>query len=128
MAISYRIDSRKGLVLTTATGVLTEDELLEHKRKLLEDPAFKPGMRELSDVRGVEKLEVTPEGVWRLAAQDSIDSSRLGEYRLAIVASTDIVFGTARMYEALTDLNIPGVMVFRDMEEARSWLGVNPVE
>jgi hypothetical protein len=59
MPITYRIDTKQGLVLTAATGVLTDDELLEHKRALAADPTFSPGMRQLSDVRGVERLAVT---------------------------------------------------------------------
>lgn len=124
MPISYSIDASRGVVLTTASGALTDPELLEHKRTLTRDQQFRPGMVELSDVRGVERLDVTAEGVRQFVAQDAQDSDRLSGYRLAIVASQDLVFGMARMYEILTEKNALRVRIFRDMDEARVWLGL----
>jgi hypothetical protein len=126
MPITYRIDTKQGLVLTAATGVLTDDELLEHKRALAADPAFSPDMRQLSDVRDVERLAVTPDGVRLMVALDRDQSDQLGDYRLAIVAGADFVFGTARMYQNMTDDRLAHVQVFRDMAEARAWLGLPP--
>jgi hypothetical protein len=125
MAITYAIDSGLGVVFTKATGVLTDDELVAHKQDLLRDPAFKPGMVELSDVRGVERLEVTPEGIRRFVAQDKASADQLRGFKLAIVASKDVVYGMARMYELRTDGDPLLVNVFRDMEEARTWLGLS---
>ncbi|NIM49054.1 MAG: hypothetical protein GTO22_07315 [Gemmatimonadales bacterium] len=124
MPISYLIDTERGLVLTTASGVLTDDDLLEHKRILAADPDFAPGMRQLSDVRGVERLAVTPEGVRQMVTLDRDQADQLGDYKLAIVTTADVVFGTARMYQSLTDEDLEHVQVFRDMAEARVWLGL----
>lgn len=126
MPITYRIDTARGLVLTTATGVLTDDELLEHKRALAADPAFAPGMRQLSDVRAVEQLAVTSEGVRLMVALDRDQADQLGDYRLAIVTGADVVFGTARMYQTMTDDQLNHVQIFRDMDDARAWLGLPP--
>lgn len=124
MPITYRIDPDQGLILTTATGVLTDDELLDHKRALAADPDFSPGMRQLSDVRGVERLDVTPQGVRLMVALDRHQADQLGAWKLAIVTTADFVFGTARMYQTMTDEELKHVQVFRDMAEARSWLGL----
>lgn len=128
MPISYRIDRQRGLVLTTATGALTDEELLHHKRALIDDPEFEPGMRELSDVRSIERLDITPGGVRRLVAVDQEHADRLGDFRLAIVAPSDATFGTARMYQALTEANVRNIGVFRGIEEAEKWLGVASAE
>ena len=122
MPISYHIDSQHGVILTTASGVLTDDDIIKHKQELLRDPAVKPEMRELSDVRGVDRLEVTAEGIQRFVAQDASNASGLRGHRLAIVVSSDFVFGTARMYEVLTETNPLEVMVFRDIDKAKAWL------
>ena len=124
MPISYAIDPRLGLVRTTATGVLTDEELLQHKRDLQGDPRFDASMKELSDIRGVERLDVTAEGVRRAVAMDQGQADALGDYKLALVVSADVVFGMARMYQMMTEENIEGVGVFRDIEEALEWLGV----
>jgi hypothetical protein len=81
-------------------------------------------MRQLSDVRGVERLEVTPDGVRLMVALDRDQADRLGDWKLAIVTTADFVFGTARMYQSMTDEEQSSVQVFRDMAEARSWLGL----
>ncbi len=122
MPISYRIDKQRRLVLTTATGVLTDEELPDHKRALIVDPEFEPGMRELSDTRTIERLSVTPAGVRKMVALDQDHADRLGDYRLAIVALADASFGTARMYQMLTEANVQNIGVFRQMEEAEKWL------
>jgi hypothetical protein len=119
--MTYRIDSVHGVVLTSCTGVLTDDDLLAHKRQLADDPNLRPGMVELSDVRGVERLDVTAVGVRQMVMMDE----DLQSHRLAIVVSQEVIYGMARMYQSLTEPNNPNVGVFRDMSEARAWLGLS---
>ena len=45
-----------------------------------------------------------------------------------MVAPGDLGFGLARMFEALSDPSEPEVRVFRDLSEARTWLGTDPAE
>ncbi len=123
MPITYSIDPKLGVIFTTAWDVLTVEELFEHKRKLAADPDFKPGMVELSDVRQITELDVTPEGIGRFVAQDTISAEKLRDYKLAIIVSQEVVFGMARMYEMMTEQNVSNVAVFRDLEEAKTWLG-----
>jgi len=123
MPIDYRIDVTRGMVLTTATGILTDQELMAHKRRLLGDAAFHGDLVELSDVRSVERLDVTPEGIGQFVQQDISDARKLEQYRLAIVASEDVVFGMARMYQTRTSSHLPNVKVFRTLEDAEAWLG-----
>jgi hypothetical protein len=68
MPISYRIDEARALVLTTATGALTDADILGLKARLQVDPRWSPGMRELADVREIDRLDVTTEGVRRMAS------------------------------------------------------------
>ena len=128
MPISYRIDLRQNVIWTTVTGILTDCEILEHKQKILKDPDFRPGMRELSDVRKVERLDITSEGVQRFVAQDADDTLLHRNHRIAIVAQEDVVFGMARMYAMMTENNLGDVMVFRDMKDAIAWLGIEEQE
>ncbi len=124
MPISYRIDESRNLVLTAATGVLTDAEVLEHKERLLRDPEFRHGMAELTDVRAVARLEVTPEGIRRMVGFDSREGAGTENHRLAIVASHDFIFGMARMYQTQAELYRPEVGVFRTLDEALGWLGM----
>jgi hypothetical protein len=120
MAITYRVDSDAPVVLTTATGTLTDGDILAHKKALLEDASVHPGMAKLSDVRGVNELAVTPDGIRMFTSFDQSNDEGAG--RLAIVASEDFTFGTARMYQMRGEDGKVGV--FRSVEEARAWLGL----
>ncbi len=122
MPISYTIDKHRKLILTKVSGILTDDELYHHKRSLMNDPQFEPGMRELSDVREIKELHVTSSGVWSMASIDKEHAEKLQSFKLAIIASEDIVFGMARMYQSLTQPSLPQVNVFRNEEEAMKWL------
>lgn len=122
MPITYQIDAARGLVLTTATGDLTDADVLGLKARLLADPGWSPGMRELADVRTISRLEVTAEGVRRMAGHDSAVGPAMRAYRLAIVVPRDEVFGVARMYQMLTESAVPHVGVFRDLAKAEEWL------
>lgn len=123
MPITYSIDNKRGVVLTTASGVLTDDELLNHKRQVTSDPNFKPGLVELSDIREITELTVTTEGIRGFVRQDAADAERLEDFKLAIVASEDVVFGMGRMYQTMTGGNFSNVRIFRHMDEAKEWLG-----
>ncbi len=48
--------------------------------------------------------------------------------RRAAVAPSDLAFGLARMYEALTQLEHGEFQVFRTMNEAMEWLGLTSVQ
>jgi hypothetical protein len=122
MPISYRIDPERNLVLTTASGILTDDDVLQHKAHLVQDPAFQPGMKELSDIRGIDRLEVTPAGVRAMVQQDERDGARVASHQLALVLSKDVAYGMARMYQTLAESKMGSVGVFRDAAEAIAWL------
>ncbi len=123
MPISYRIDAKKNLVLALGSGVLTDDDLLDFRKQLVNDPAFHPDMRELSDFRSVEKHVHTTEGLNRFLEQEKEYADRLGsEYRIAIVTNSDLHYGFSRMYIVGVADTLPEVQVFREIDIAEAWL------
>ena len=122
MPISYRIDPSRQLILTHAWGILTDADLLAHKERLLLDPAFDAGMPELSDVRGIQRLDVTAAGVRAMIDHDMGHSAQRAGHRLALVLPTDAAFGMARMYQLMGKQEEDSVGVFRTIEEAEAWL------
>lgn len=127
MPIAYRIDSERQRIFTQAWGVLTDADLLAHKGRLLRDAAFDPRMPQLSDIRGIERLEVTAAGVRAMVAHDAAHSARRAGHRMALVVPTDEAFGMARMYELMGQREDNGVGVFRTMSEAEAWLAAGRV-
>ena len=124
MPIKYFIDKDMGVVFTTASDVLTENELFEHKRKLISDPNFKPGFVELSDVRFITDLKISPSSIEAFVAQDESDAERLKDFKLAIVVSGALEFGMGAMYEMMSRENSTNVRIFRDLGQAREWLEI----
>jgi hypothetical protein len=122
MPISYRIDPEHSLVLTTASGVVSDEDVLAHKKALNVDPDYDPSMKELSDLRAVTELSVTTQGVAAMAGYDRDNPDTEGRHRLALVANESLVFGMARMYQLTTVESDSRVGVFRTIEEARTWL------
>jgi hypothetical protein len=125
MPISYQLDLTRNLILTAASGVLTDDDVLTLKRQLATDPAVRAGMSELSDVRGVTDLQVTTQGVRRMVWHDARLEPNAPAPRIAIVATQDVIFGMARMYQQLASDARPEVGIFRDYNEALQWLVVD---
>ena len=73
----------------------------------------------------VSVLDVSTDSVHEAVGRvrEHVDS-KLEEGKLAIIAPRDLLFGMARMYEILRDGSPVEVRVFRDRDEARSWLGL----
>ncbi len=124
MATSYRIDKENGIVYSTATGVATDEEFLAHQRLLSRDPEFRPHYRQLLDGRGITELKVTPSGIRALIAGNPWGKGA----RRALVAADDTAFGLAKMFELGRRDPQDEFRVFRDINEARAWLGLTPEE
>ena len=122
MAISYRIDVERDLVLVEGSGVLNDVDLLSFRKSLVDDPLFHPDMMELADFRSVERHEHTTEGFNQFLELEKSIIKQLGNYRIAIVTRSDLHYGFSRMYKAQVADVLPQVNVFRDMDEAQAWL------
>ena len=122
--MTYTIDTSKNVVRAVGSGVLTDEDVMTHRKKLTADPAFSLQMCELSDIRGVTEFQVTPAGVRVMVAADVKMLAAGGMHRLAIVADENVAYGMSRMYQTLGEPNIRTVGVFRRLEEAEEWLGI----
>ena len=124
MPCGYTIDLARSLVLSRAWGVLSDAELFAHARALKLDTRFSPTSQQLVDFGGVTSLYVTVDGVRTMVGLNPWGRGS----RRAAVAPSDLAFGLARMYEALTQLEHGEFQVFRTMNEAMEWLGLTGVQ
>ncbi len=124
MPITYRIDPERNLVMTEGRGVITDNDLLEYLSKRMNDPLFRSDMKELVDFRDVERDELTMESFLEFSNQLLKYISELKDYRIAIVTTSDLHFGFTRVYMSMMKEYIGDMQVFRDMEEAKTWLFV----
>jgi hypothetical protein len=125
MPIKYSIDEGLGAIFTTASAVLTEEELLEHKRKIISDPKFRPGFVELSDVRAISEIAISPSGIEKFVEQDASVAELLKDYKLAIVVSGALEYGMGVMYEMMSAEQNRNVRIFRELNPAMEWLGIS---
>ena len=121
MPASYSIDTEQKLVLSRIWGAPTEEEILDHGRRLRADPCFRPGFRQLLDMSELKEIQINPQRV-REAARDQFFSPGV---RRALVAHSDAAFGMARMYAIASEGEGQTIEVFRDSRAAKAWLGVD---
>jgi hypothetical protein len=124
--ITYQIDETAGRVTLRFLGTVTDAELMATFHQLYHDPRHRMGMAELTDCRQVERIEITGEGLQRLAeATAGLLDGRDISWKVAVVvpAESDVMFGLSRMYELLREGSPERVSVFRDIGEADHWLG-----
>ena len=120
MTTSYRIDKSLGMIFSSASGVLTDDDLRGHQRAVLADPDFDPHFSQIWDFQGVEDVEVSSETLRLLAESKSYSA----ESKRAVVAPRDVLYGMARMFQMLHEEAPEAFRVFRTSDEARAWLGL----
>ena len=120
LPISSEIDTEREIVLTRLDGVVPEDEVEDHNRRLGEDPRFRPHYRQLVDVSGLTEIAYDTGAVKRAAEKHVFAPGA----RRAIVAPSDAAFGMSRMWAIQSEPAGQRIEVFRDIEAAKAWLGL----
>jgi hypothetical protein len=120
MPTSYRIDKSLGMIFSSASGVVTDDDLRGHQRSVLADPDFDPRFNQIWDFQRVDDVEVSNAVLRALAESKSFSA----ESKRAVVAPRDVVYGMARMFQMLHEEAPEAFRVFRSPAEARAWLGL----
>lgn len=115
----YKIDKERRLVMTTASGVFTREDVLDCQRKLAKDPDFDPTFSQLLDTTHVSKSDVGADDIQKFAETDLFAPHA----RRAIIVKHDVCYGFARMFELLREgKGEHGISVFRDLEEGLNWV------
>ena len=129
MPIAIEVDHAQRVRYASASGVLTDADVLEGYAGVLADPTYDPTLDVVFDCTGLEWLDVRPATIGRIAELVARADRAIppGVHpRAAIVAPADVAFGMARMYQARRESqNTPTrYFVCRTMDEARDWLGL----
>lgn len=121
ISFSYNPVARRRIA--TFRGTLDDADLMGAYARLLQDPDYDHGADDLVDMREVEQLGVTQQGLENIMALFA-PVDQLGiPTRLAIVAPGDEVYGVSVMYQTLRGDDVPEqIAVFREMSEAEEWL------
>jgi hypothetical protein len=119
LPISYEVDKRRKLVITTARGPFCADDIRQVRAQLLLDPEFDMSFSELADLTDVTPADITGDQV-RLLARSGPFSQ---ESNRPFIARREMIYGLARMFEV--HCNFRGderIGVFRERHEALAWL------
>jgi hypothetical protein len=118
MPVSYVIDKENRLVISTATGVVTSEEIQGFRRQILQDPDFDPTFSQLGDL-SLATLDLDADEV-KVLAEGSVFSLTS---RRALVGTSLEVYGLARMFEIVRGLRgDQAIRVFRTRDDALAWL------
>lgn len=122
MPCGYEINPALRLVRSHLRGLVTYDEIMEHRRKLLADPAFRADYSQLTDLTEMTGTSVTSDEIQQLAR----GSPFVPAARRAAVAPADVAFGLTRMFASFRESNSPQEQfrVFRKLEDAMEWLAL----
>ena len=125
MPLRYEIIKELNLVLAVGDGIISFSELMDHITQLSQDPGYKRPMKKLVDYRNVQSIQMTSSESEIFAQKAGLVEKFVGE-KCAIVAPVDPAYGVARVHDSLMDYKEPGIeiSVFRDWEEAKTWLNV----
>ena len=117
MALSYDIDG--SLIRLTASGTYGTRDLMETVDAALSDRDAPETATLLVDVRGSE-VDRTSEEMKQLTEFFASHADRLS--RCAVVIARDVHYGLMRMAMAFAEDSPLELRVFRDLDEARTWL------
>ncbi len=119
------VDSERHLVELTFEGDVPFEEEVEALEDVISDDRYRPGASWLVD-RRASRMLITPAQVQEQLDKVEAEGRRLCGARMAHVVTALADFGLLRMTEQLAAGRLPNELaVFRDIDEARAWLGVD---
>jgi hypothetical protein len=123
MPISFYIDRERDVLYRTIEGPTTIEEVVQSVVEVLDHPGFHPGIKSLTDVRRLDR-HMGAEEMKRLAKLISHYRDRIAGGRAAVVVPSEVSYGSLRVLKAYAGDSPLDIAIFYDLEEARSWLGI----
>jgi hypothetical protein len=123
MPIQYIVLDEDELVYARACGTLTQEDLIEHERSVLQDERIHPGFKQLLDCRWVKDDQIGRGVLTALSELHSEYQLRLRGSRYAVVTHNAAWFRAGVEH----DFDRYGItmIIFNDPSTACIWLGVD---
>ena len=128
MPIDHEILNDGELVISTATGILTGQELADHMFWQINQlgTALKTGYQQIFDTLGTDSVDIDEEDMKRISQIILTYGQDRGKVATAIVALSPDVRKLAYYYKSLSEITEITVEVFADRLEAEEWLDSIP--
>jgi hypothetical protein len=121
MPITFEVDEQANFVDVKATGVVTEEDLLQYQTTLMADPRIRPGLRVLFDASTAQPGGLTPEAIQIIASLDRKLRQTCPADKSAIVVRDKWAAELAHEFEKNTETD---AVVFFNLDVAKTWLGI----
>lgn len=119
---SWRIDPEERWIEQIISGHVTLPALFAFVASIHADPSYHPDIPGLTDFRQAS-LSFTFDDMMQVVATESSGESWNRTYWAYVVPPNDTaMYGTLRMYQNLVAHTRAPVGLFRDIEEARTWM------
>jgi hypothetical protein len=124
MPITFLLNKNDGYFISRYIGILLDEELIDAYEKWFQGDAWSPGLNELVDLSEADLSRITTSGVTKFVAyNEKVNrNNNITSIKIAVYAPRDLHYGLARMYSILADDSPEDVHVFRDIQDAESWL------
>jgi hypothetical protein len=123
MPISIDYDRKENVLYTKAEGVVKLDDILSYFSSVATTLDSKIGYRIFADYSDVV-LELSNKDTLEMISRRKVMGDTNEKINIAVFCKEDLVFGIGRMYGLLLGKDKYNVMIFRNQEEARKWLGI----
>lgn len=131
MPANHHVDNKAQLIITTWEGEARDIEFIEAIKKYqndIQNHSDNISYNEVVDLSSITGIKLTTEGIRNIgvvaAKTDHIEVNR----KLAIIVSSNLAFGLARMYEvyrSFTKNSHKEICVFKSKKDALEWVQIN---
>ncbi len=125
MPVTYRVDPERNVVLATATGTLTIEDLQAYFSSVLTDPDVRPGINELLDFRQVTEVAIVPLDLSPVGDLARVFEQGIKQARSAFVSSKENEVVVLALFRPLQGLLPTESRFFADWKAAQEWLGLS---
>lgn len=122
MPVETKYSDNREFVEILATGSVSAKEIIDNLRSIYADPEFVRLKYQLVDYTGVDDYDGGRADSNAIVSLDHRAAIKNPRMRIAIVATTDVIFGSARYWELSLGETPLETHVFRDREAANAWL------
>jgi len=119
VVVVFEFAEAENVLRLTLTGEITDQAILELWTKGLPIATARTNCRSIVDISGVTRFNVSTRAIDTLAKRQGPDlPTRI------FVAPNDVVYGTTRMFQMLSETTRKNVHVVRTLDDAYKLLGI----
>jgi hypothetical protein len=119
LVVCFEFAEAEGVIRVTLNGAITDRVVMEIWSKGRSIVESLPACKSIMNLSGLTGFDVSTDAITRLARSHSLDLPTR-----VFVAPRDVIYGSTRMFQVLTENTRKNVHVVRTLEEAYKLLGV----